>query len=152
MARAHTITVHPPRTPAQRMVMLIDSRHTRCPVDDLKLPKFGGWWFGHGYMQVRAVGRDRVRITNVWIDPRFRGQGHAASMFRNVLWAADQHGVSCELFAQQFDRGGLTTAGLWKWYESLGFVRKLTQRGTPYVNGFAVREPQPTIQQMAEVG
>lgn len=142
MARAHTVTVHPPRTPAQRMLVAIDERHTRCPVDDLKLPRFGGWWFGHGYMQLQAKGRDRVSITNVWIDPRHRGAGHATAMFNHVLRAADEFGVECQLFAQQFDRGGLTTRQLWEWYERLGFERQLTQRGTPYVNGYAVRRPR----------
>lgn len=141
MAKAHTVTLHPPKTPAQRMVMALDARHVRCPVDELKLPKYGGWWFGHGYMQVRAVARDRVAITNVWIDPRHRNAGHGRRMFEAVLRAADEHGVTCELCAQQFDRGGLTTEQLWKWYENLGFIRRLTRRGTPYVNGYATRSP-----------
>lgn len=122
--------------------MELDGQNVRCPVDDLQLPKFGGWWFGHGYMQLRATGRSVVSITNVWIDPRFRNKGHGRKMFAKVLAMADKHGVTCELFAQQFDRGGLTTTQLWQWYESLGFVRRLTRRGTPYVNGFATRVPK----------
>lgn len=141
-SRAHTRKHHAPRTNSQRMVMDLDARHVRCPVDDIELPKFGGWWFGYGYLQVKVNGPHCVCITNVWIDPRYRGRGFAKSMFEQVLAAADRNRVSCHLFAQQFDRGGMTTKQLWAWYERLGFVRKLTKRGTPYVNGWATRAPR----------
>lgn len=139
---AHTVRLHAPRTPAQRLLVAIDARHVRCPVDDIKLPKSGGWWFGHGYLQLKVCGRETARITNVWIDPRHRGRGCGGRMLRAVCRAADAEGVALELFAQQFDRGGMRTADLWKWYEKHGFIRRLTRQGTPYVNGYATRHPR----------
>lgn len=140
-APAHTVTKHKPRTAAQRLIMELDSTHVRCPVHDITLPTFGGRWFGKGYLQLKA-NRDTISITNVWIDPRYRRGGHGNRMMRAITRLADKHGVTLELFAEQFDQGGMRTAQLWQWYAKHGFARKLTKLGKPYVNGYATRNPR----------
>lgn len=133
---AHTKILYKPRTPAHRMITDLDRAHVRCPVDNLRLPIFGSWWFKHGYLQVRAIRADLVLITNVWVDPRYRGGGAGRRMFQAVFKQADRHGVRVRTWAQAFDVGGLSTSDLWQWYYRLGF------RADPGGSWHATRHPR----------
>lgn len=92
----------------------------------IESPIYGCTLYQPGVMLGLRVRDGCVQISDLWVSPTLRGQGHGRSLLREtVIPMADAFGVPLRLRVCAFDRRrgtGMTDAQLRRWYQSLGFT------------------------------
>lgn len=91
----------------------------------IEAPIYGCTLYQPGVMLGLRVRSGCVQISDLWVSPTLRGQGHGRCLMREtVLPMADAFDVPLRLRVCGFDRRGgtgMTDAQLRRWYQSLGF-------------------------------
>ncbi|WP_431287503.1 GNAT family N-acetyltransferase [Roseateles chitinivorans] len=102
--------------------MLYDALRER----GIEAPIYGCTLYQPGVMLGLRIRDGCVQISDLWVSPTLRGQGHGRTLLRNtVLPLADHFGVPLRLRVCAFDRRGgtgMTDPQLRRWYEALGFA------------------------------
>lgn len=92
----------------------------------IEAPIYGCTLYQPGVMLGLRIRDGCVQISDLWVSPTLRGQGHGRTLLRNtVLPLADHFGVPLRLRVCAFDRRGgtgMTDPQLRRWYEGLGFA------------------------------
>lgn len=107
----------------------------------IEAPVYGCTLYQPGVMLGLRIRGECVQISDLWVSPSLRGQGHGRQFMDGVvLPLADHFGVPLRLYVGAFDRRrgtGMTEAQLRQWYRRLGFepTRGPWLRREPYALG-----------------